>query len=85
MLKDVIHSETMPDSGYYVSILLYSIDKADKQFFDNRNHYYDIRISFNNKYDDFYDIYDIIYTKKQAFKLFEKAKIYANDFYKEEE
>ena len=84
MLEDVIHSETMPDSGYYVSILLYSIDKADKQFFDNRNHYYDIRISFNNKYDDFYDIYDIIYTKKVAFKLFEKAKLYANYFYKEE-
>jgi len=83
MLEDVIHSETMPDSGYYVSILLYSIDKDDKQFFDNRNHYYDIRISFNNKYDDFYDIYDIIYTKKEAFKLFKKAKIDANDIYKE--
>tara|TARA_R100001510_G_C7654538_1_gene213202 strand:- start:2053 stop:2319 length:267 start_codon:yes stop_codon:yes gene_type:complete len=84
MLQDIVRSETMHDSGYDVSILLYSIDKHDKQFFDNKNHYYEIRISFNDEYDDFYDIYELIYNKKKAFKLFKKAKIDANNIYKQE-
>jgi|TARA_R100000234_G_scaffold107229_1_gene78187 hypothetical protein len=83
MLQDVIHSETMPNSGYYVSILLYSIDKNDKEFFDNRNHYYDIRISFNDEQDSFSDIYEHIYTKKEALKLFNVAKLDADDIYLE--
>jgi|TARA_Y100000114_G_scaffold54682_1_gene49989 predicted CopG family antitoxin len=73
----------MPNSGYYVSILLYSIDKNDKEFFDNRNHYYDIRISFNDEQDSFSDIYEHIYTKKEALKLFNVAKLDADDIYLE--
>jgi predicted CopG family antitoxin len=60
-----------------------AIDKNDKEFFDNRNHYYDIRISFNDEQDSFSDIYEHIYTKKEALKLFNVAKLDADDIYLE--
>ena len=85
MLEDVIYTETMKDSGYYVSILKYTTEKGYKDLYDNRNHYYDIRISFNDKEDNFDDIYEVIYTKREAFKLFKKAKDYANNLYLEEQ
>ena len=77
MLQDIIHSERI--CGYDISILLYSIEREDRNLFDNRNHYYDIRISWNDKYDSFDDVFEFIYTKKEAFKLFKKAKEYAKD------
>ena len=84
MFEDMIYTETMKDSGYFVSILLYSVLKQDRDLWENRNHYYDIRISFNDKDDNFIDIYESIYTKREAFQLFKIAKLDANDFYLEE-
>ena len=83
MLQDVIHSVTMPDSGYYVSILLYSVEKEYRDLWDNRNHYYDIRISYNDELDSFDDVYECIYTKKEAYKLFKKAKEIAKQDYED--
>lgn len=82
MLQDIIHTETV--NGFYVSILLYSIDKNDREWFDNRNHYYDIRITYNDENDNFDDVFEFIYTKKEAFKLFKYAKEDAVDIYNSE-
>ena len=82
MLEDVIYSERI--CGYDVSILLYSVEKEYRDLWENRNHYYDIRISYNDEIDDFYDVYESIYTKKEAYKLFKSAKAIAKQQYSEE-
>ena len=74
MLEDVVYSETLEDSGYFVSILKYSVEKEYRDLWDNRNHYYDIRVSYNDKNDTFDDVYECIYTIKEAHKLFKLAK-----------
>mgnify|MGYP003133525130 FL=1 len=82
MLQDVVYSERI--CGYDVSILLYSVEKEYRDLWENRNHYYDIRISYNDEIDDFYDVYESIYTKKEAYKLFKSAKELAKQQYFEE-
>ncbi len=46
MLEDVIKTKQIKDS--IVSILLYSIDKEDRDIEDNHNHYYEVRVSEKN-------------------------------------
>ena len=77
MLIDVIKSEILFNSNAVVSILKYEVEKGYKDLFDNRHHYYDIRVSWNDERDSFEDVYDVIYTKREALKLFSEAKKYA--------
>ena len=84
MLEDVVCTETLEDSGYYVSILKYSVEKEYRDLYDNRNHYYDIRVSYNDENDTFDDVYECIYTIKESQKLFKEAKKQAIIEYEEE-
>jgi hypothetical protein len=70
MLEDVIFTKKV--HGKSVSILLYSIDKEDRHNEDNHNHFYEVRISENDRYDNF-ESYAEVYTKREAWKLFIKA------------
>ena len=67
MLEDVIKTRKVCDKE--VSILLYSIDKADCTDDGNRNHYYEIRVSDledeNNWYED-----SCFYTKRDTLRTF---------------
>ena len=84
MLIDVVYTETLEDSGYFVSILKYTVMKEYRDLYDNRNHYYDIRVSYNNELDTFNDVYECIYTIKESQKLFKEAKKQAIIEYEEE-
>ena len=84
MLIDVVYTETLKDSGYFVSILKYTVMKEYRDLYDNRNHYYDIRVSYNDELDTFNDVYECIYTIKEAHKLLKLAKKQAIIEYEEE-
>ena len=70
MLEDVLKTKNV--EGKTVSLLLYNIDKIDRYYEDNRNHYYEIRISNNDKLDTF-EIYAENYIKRESIKIFNQA------------
>jgi|15BtaG_2_1085339.scaffolds.fasta_scaffold17158_3 hypothetical protein len=79
MLDDVIKSVDV--CGMTISLLLYSIEPEFRKYEDGHKHYYEIRISFNNKNDDwetFGDCYT--YLKKDALKEFTLAKKQAKKY-----
>ena len=52
MLEDVIKTKEV--CGKTVSILLYSVDKENREFEDNHRQYYEVRVSENDEQDNFY-------------------------------
>jgi len=70
MLEDVIKTEIVGDRT--VSILLYSIDKDDRDE-DKRTHYYEIRTSYVDETKLDFEIYSIVYIKREAMKELNEA------------
>lgn len=66
-MLDVIKTKQV--CGQIVSILLYEIDKCNREFEDNHNHYYEIRVSHGN---GFYTDSEY-YTKRSAIFTFNQV------------
>jgi len=81
MLDDVIKSVDV--CGMTISLLLYSIEPDEWENEDGHKHYYEIRISFNNKKDD-WETFSEVYYKTSALKEFTLAKKQAKQYAIEE-
>lgn len=80
MLEDVIKTKDV--NGKDVSLLYYTIeDKTDDPYY---NHYYEIRISHNDKYYN-WETYAENYSKKEALLLFDEACVQAEKQYRQEQ
>ena len=77
MLDDVIKSVDV--CGMTISLLLYSIEPEFRKYEDGHKHYYEIRISFNNKNDD-WETFSEVYYKDLALKEFTLAKKQAKKY-----
>jgi hypothetical protein len=73
MLEDVIKSERIGNT--MVSILYYSVSKENREFYDNRNHYYEIRFSSAKDDECWIGDCEITYTLKEAHKVFKVMRI----------
>jgi len=70
MLEDVIKTKEI--CGKSVSLLLYSVDECDRDNEDGFKEFYEIRISHNDKEDN-WETYAENYLKKEALLLFDDA------------
>ena len=64
---DVIKTKIV--DGKSVSILLYSIDKEDREIEDGHKQIYEVRVSLNDKLDNWYTDSEF-YFKKDALRVF---------------